>query len=515
MKTFFARFLPDSIVGRTVLALVVGLLVSHLVALSLYSGNRLEALLAFGGRAAADRLAAVAEAARDAATREELRAARLLGGPELRFAWSAQPLVAVESDSRLARIVRERLKRALGDNVRVAVTGGTGTERPFAPDFRPEGRPGPAERAPGEGFGSGPMGGRMMRPMGDPTSGGGWLGLQLHEAMHGAPARVAVWASVGYADGRWLNLTLPLEAGESLWAPRFGFSFLVLATLALGLSVWAVRRATGPLKTFAAAARDLGADANAPPLAEGGPREVREAARAFNGMRERIRRFVEDRTRMVAAISHDLRTPITRLRLRAELMEEGEPRAKMLADLGEMERMVSATLAFARDDATPAARAPFDLAELLRGLVADGRARAGESPRAYQDAPLPGRGLKSEYAGPSARMITGDALALKRAFANLLDNAWRYGGAARVTLSEADGQVAIAVDDDGPGIPEGEQDNVFRPFYRLEGSRSRETGGAGLGLALARSTILAHGGTIDLANRPDGGLRVRVSLPLG
>ncbi len=360
-----------------------------------------------------------------------------------------------------------------------------GTERPFASDFAPGSRPGPGA---GEGFGPGPMG---------PMRGGGWFASRMHEAMHGAPERVALWVSVGFSDGRWLNLTVPLEAGESIWAPRFGFSFLVLTALALGLSVWAVRRATGPLKTFATAAQDLGADASAPPLAETGPREVRDAARAFNGMRERIRRFVEDRTRMVAAISHDLRTPITRLRLRAELMEEGPARAKMLADLDEMEQMVSATLAFARDDAGPKERAPVDLADLLRDLVGDGRAR----------------GLKADYAGLSAGIVAGDALALKRAFANLLDNAWRYGGQVRVALSSLDGRVAVAVDDDGPGIPMAEQDNVFRPFYRLEGSRSRETGGAGLGLALARSAILAHGGTIALTNRPEGGLRVSVELP--
>lgn len=268
MKTFLARLVPDSIVGRTVLALVVGLLVSHAIALSLYGGNRLDTLLAFSGREASERLAAVAEAARDAATRDELRAARILGGPELRFAWSARPLVAVESDTRLARVVRERLEARLGEgtSVRVAVTGGSGTERPFAPG------PG-ADEGPGAGM-----------PMGR-TPGQGGFGRMMHETMHGAPGRVAVWVSVGFADGRWLNLTLPLAAGESLWAPRFGFSFLVLTVLALALSVWAVRRATRPLKTFATAARNLSAAANAPPLAETGPREVREAASAFNDMR--------------------------------------------------------------------------------------------------------------------------------------------------------------------------------------------------------------------------------------
>ena len=140
---------------------------------------------------------------------------------------------------------------------------------------------------------------------------------------------------------------------------------------------------------------------------------------------------------------------------------------------------------------------PVDLASLLRELVADGA----------------GRGLKAAYAGPESRVVSADALALKRAFANLLDNAWRYGGAARVALAEKSGRIEATVDDDGPGIPDSERENVFRPFYRLEGSRSRETGGTGLGLALARSAILAHGGTVALANRPEGGLRVSVTLP--
>ncbi len=484
MKVLFLRLLPDSIVGRTVLALAVGLLLSHAVALSLYSGNRLETLVVLAGREASERLAQAAEAARDAITRDDMRAARLLGGPNLRLAWSEKPLVTAESDTLLARVLRERLSRRLGagTDMRIAVSGG-GAERPTT------------------GEGQMPMG-----PMRGWGRGEGWFAGRMHETMHGAPGRVAVWVSIGFADAnmadrRWLNLFMPLEAGESLWAPRFGFSFLMVTFLALGLTAWAVRRASQPLKTFAAAARRLGADAGsgggAPPLPLDGPREVREAATAFNDMQARIRRFVEDRTRMIAAISHDLRTPITRLRLRAELMEDGAAKDKMLADLDEMERMVSATLAFARDDAAQPAPAPFDIAGLLKDMVADGAAR----------------GLQGGYTGPAARVVSGDTLALKRAFANILDNAWRYGGAARVRLTDGADTIEVTVDDDGPGISEAERENVFRPFYRIEGSRSRETGGTGLGLALARSAILAHGGTINLANRPEGGLSARVTLP--
>ncbi len=493
MKMSSPRLLPDSIIGRTVLALVVGLLLSHAVALFLYSGNRLDTLSILAGREASERLAHAAEAARDATTRDDMRAARRLGGPNLRLAWSEKPSVAVESDTMLARALRERLSRRLdvGTDVRVAVSGGA--ERPAMGDD-----------SVGE-MGRMPMG-PMMGWGRDRGEGGRWFAERAHEAMHGAPGRVTVWVSIRFADApagsgvggrRWLNLFMPLEAGESLWVPRFGFPFLVLTVLALGLTIWAVRRATLPLKTFAAAARRLGADAHAPPLPLDGPREVREAATAFNDMQARIRRFVEDRTRMIAAISHDLRTPITRLRLRAELMEDGAVRDKMLADLDEMEQMVSATLAFARDDAAPPARASFDIAALLKQLVADGIAR----------------GLQGGYAGPDSRIVSGDALALKRAFANILDNAWRYGGAARVRLAGGAGMIEVTVDDDGPGIAEAERENVFRPFYRIEGSRSRETGGSGLGLALARSAILAHGGAIELANRPEGGLSARIVMP--
>ena len=493
MKNLLHRFLPDSILGRTVLALVVGLLLSHAVALFLYSGNRLDTLSVLAGREASERLAQAAEAAREATSRDDMRAARRLGGPNLRLAWSEKPLVTAESDTLLARVLRERLSRRLGTgtDVRVAVSGAGAPADALGsafPGFTPGESRMPMGPMRGWGRSEGPFAGRM------------------HETMHGAPGRVAVWVSVGFADagaasgaaGRgWLNLFMPLEAGESLWAPRFGFSFLVVTFLAVGLTVWAVRRASQPLETFAAAARRLGADAHAPPLPLDGPREVREAATAFNDMQARIRRFVEDRTRMIAAISHDLRTPITRLRLRAELMEDGVAKDKMLADLDEMERMVSATLAFARDDATPPAPAPFDIAGLLKGLVADGAAR----------------GLKGGYTGPDARLVAGDALALKRAFANILDNAWRYGGAAWVRLTDGAGKIQVTVDDDGPGIAEAERENVFRPFYRIEGSRSRETGGTGLGLALARSAILAHGGSIHLANRPEGGLSAWITLP--
>ncbi|TVR97252.1 MAG: HAMP domain-containing protein [Rhodospirillales bacterium] len=276
---------------------------------------------------------------------------------------------------------------------------------------------------------------------------------------------------------------------------------IIAATLviALSASVWAVRWASRPLTTLAAAAQRLGLDIGAPPLSEQGPREVRLASCAFNEMQGRLQGFVRDRTQMLAAISHDLRTPITRMRLRAELMDDPDQRRKMLSDLAEMETMIAATLSFARDDPARESPKPLDLAALLQSLVADAA-----------DA-----GAAATYDGPAHVAFTGRPTALRRAFDNLIRNALAYGGCARVTAMAAEDTVTVAVADDGPGIPPEERERVFEPFYRIEGSRSRDTGGVGLGLAVVRSAVRAHGGEVALDPGPSGGLTVTVTLPRG
>ena len=243
----------------------------------------------------------------------------------------------------------------------------------------------------------------------------------------------------------------------------------------------------------------LGRDVDAPPLRAHGPLEVERAALAFNLMQERLQKFIHDRTQMLAAISHDLRTPLTRLRLRAELIEDEELQRKTIADLEDMQRMIEATLSFARNEAEVEKPAALDLAALLQ-TVCEEAADAGVS---------------VEYLGPAHAACFGRPTALKRAFANLVDNAVKYGERARVTLETASASLVATIEDDGPGVPTGELDRVFEPFYRLETSRSRETGGTGLGLALVRAAIAAHGGDVVLGNRPEGGLRATVTLPVG
>ena len=304
-------------------------------------------------------------------------------------------------------------------------------------------------------------------------------------------------------DGDWLNLTVSVEPLRPWHSPRFLAAFLLMTVTAAGLTVWAVRRLTAPVRTLAAAAEALGRDVNAAPLPEGGPSEVATAAAAFNTMAARIRRFVQDRTELLTAIGHDLRTPITRLKLRAEFVEDDEQRGKMLADLEELEAMVSATLAFGRDARTTEPVASLDLAELLRTVLDE----TGDT--------RPDAATRLAYEGPPHLTVQGRPLALKRAFANLVSNAVSYGGSARITLNPPAGRmVVIEVEDDGPGIPPGELERVFEPFHRGEPSRNRETGGVGLGLPIARNIMRAHGGDVALSNRPMSGVKATVTLPV-
>ena len=318
---------------------------------------------------------------------------------------------------------------------------------------------------------------------------GGWTNMPLVIAMR-------------LPDDRWLDLRVKVPPPRPWHSDTFLAAFAGMTLAAALLSGWAVRRLTAPVRTLAAAADALGRDVNAPALPETGPQEVATAAHAFNTMAGRIRRFVTDRTSLLTAIGHDLRTPITRLKLRAEWMEDEEQRRKMLADLDELEAMVAATLAFGRDASAQERAVPLDLASLVR-TVLDEAADAN-----------PDKAEHLAYAGPEHLPVKARPIALKRALANLVSNALAYGGAARAALQPSTGDlIAVTVDDDGPGIPPDSLDRVFEPFLRLEPSRNRETGGTGLGLSIARNILRAHGGDVSLTNRPGGGLRATLLLP--
>ena len=298
-------------------------------------------------------------------------------------------------------------------------------------------------------------------------------------------------------DGQWLSFATALPESGPSFSRQFLLSMGIMAIIILAVSVLAVRRVTTPLASLSSAAERLGNDLNAAPIPETGTIETRQASRAFNTMQARLRSLIENRTRMLAAISHDLRTPLTLLRLRAENIENASEREKMLVTIAEMDAMVAATLAFARDEATAETRRPTDLAALVQSIVDD-----------MADTGLP---VTMEAAEPVVQDCR--PAALKRAMRNLIDNAVKYGKKANVAIKPKPKAIEITIDDEGPGIAEQELSRVFEPFYRLEESRSPETGGVGLGLAIAYSIVQAHGGELVLSNRPAGGLRASVVLP--
>lgn len=309
--------------------------------------------------------------------------------------------------------------------------------------------------------------------------------------------RYDILISVPFQNGGWLNAQTQISAEPVNWPWATAASTALMVVAILLVVAFTARRATSPLKALAARADALGRGASEPPLAEAGPDEVRRLTRAFNEMQLRLSRFIDDRVRMIAAMGHDLRTPITSLKLRTELLEDEEAKAKMTATLDDMQAMIEATLSFAREESTVEPTRSVDLAALITTIVDD-----------YAD-----RGEDVRYNGVVRLPYRCRPTSLKRAIGNLIENALRYGEEARVSLEDTPSGPAISIEDRGPGIPEDRVDDVFQPFVRLEASRSRATGGVGLGLSIARSAVLAHGGELSLSNRPAGGLRALISLP--
>jgi signal transduction histidine kinase len=330
-----------------------------------------------------------------------------------------------------------------------------------------------------------------------PGGGGGMMGRGAGGGAAPGAAAYMMQIEVQLQDGSWAGFGTSLPEAPQTLPLRVALSLAVLLATVLVLSFIAVRWVVRPLQDLTAAALALGQDLNRPPLPEDGPREVQQAAQAFNTMQQRLLAFINDRTRVLTALSHDLKTPLTRMRLRADLMDDDEQRLRFESDLKEMETMVTHTLDFMRGLGGNEARAPVDMAALLGTLQADNQAM----------------GRQVEVQGQPGPPVMGVAHLLKRALANLVDNAVLYGGQASVVVQHTPGQLTLRIQDTGPGIPQAELDRVFDPFYRLEASRSRATGGTGLGLGIARNILRTHGGDVVLHNRPQGGLEAAVTLP--
>ncbi|MEQ1711319.1 MAG: ATP-binding protein [Hyphomicrobium sp.] len=303
--------------------------------------------------------------------------------------------------------------------------------------------------------------------------------------------------SLRLADESWLNVSL--FAASHPHASGHG-TLLSTSLMALGvvlMSLLMARWLTRPISEIADAVTLLSPEDATSAVPEAGPREVRHLARSFNDMSRRIADLITRRTQALAAVSHDLRTPLTRLRLRLDDLPDPALQQAMATDIDEMEQMVEATLSYLKGDKLDEASRSIDLVALLETIVNDAR----------------DMGHDATLAAPAHLVINTRMLSMKRAFSNLISNALRYGTKVQVGVREDGKDVVVAIDDDGPGIPADKIEVVLEPFVRLEESRNVATGGVGLGLTIAKNNIEANGGKLRLANRNEGGLTVTVVLP--
>ena len=453
-------FIPNSLGGRTLLVLLVGLTFSHILSMGLYLTDRTQLLALVGGEHVADQVAMLTRMVERAGAEEREHIVTFAQGPRFEVSWDDEKAVAEEAGSGWRRTI---LKRSFSDYL------GTSPESSFAIVQTESNRD--------------PLGSSGVKSMGSID--------EVGQAIH---------VSVLLSDGSWLNFRAVLESLGGDWSMRFGLSLGVMVIAVIVLSAIVVHRMSRPLRAFSAAAHRLGTDLGAPPLIVEGPWEVKEVISAINQAQRRLSAFVDDRTQMIAAISRDLRTPITRMRLRAEFVEDGEERHKMLSDLDDMEQIVASTLAFSGEDAIAEPTKLVDLQTLIDSLCDD-----------WSDT---GASVSSESEATGRTVVSCRPVALRRAFNNLIENAVNYGNCAHVLVHVDPENVTVTIEDDGPGIPEESYEDAFKPFFRLDASRNRETGGTGLGLAVARTVVRAHGGDIRLSNRAEGGLRAIVVLPL-
>lgn len=459
---------PRSLGGQLIALILAAIIVSQLFTLWLFTDERRGALLEFAGGTVVSRTAALVELLNDTPPHlhEQIRTAA--SSPLLYYWISAGPALRESGSAPADQRIQQRLQREIGEDRIVRTEVGRNIT---VPRYHRQGAP--------------------KRQKAKPQNN------QLRT--RNVPLIVAM--SVQLDSGSWLNMAASLHFQRNSLI-RIFVTVGIMAIAVIIIIAFTVRRLTRPLRGLAEAAERLGRGDDVEQLPAAGPPEVRSAIHAFNVMQERLTRFVQDRTAMLAAISHDLRTPITSLRIRAEFIEDDENRNRIISTLDEMQRMVEATLAFAKDEANREETSRVDLAEFLDAIVVD-----------YQDMKQPVN-LTAPAVGADGRTVFAcRPIAMKRALRNLIDNAVRYGEEAAVGYQVGADAITITIGDTGPGIPEESLEDVFEPFLRLETSRSEETGGIGLGLAIARSNIHAHGGTLVLRNAPEGGLIATVTLP--
>ena len=475
------RWLPRTLFGQLLFALAAGLLAAQAVGAWLMLDDRSRFAARILGSYAAERVAGIVSLLDDADADERERLVRALSVPPTRVSldepWRSRAEPLSPEGTAYARYLRQALAPSREMQVLSLVPA-----RPRR--FHDERRRPPPRSDDGAASPASPEGEREMRR--------GRRGPRFPLLLLIAQVRLADGA---VATFRHVVPTAPADRPLRLIA-------LVMVsgiTVAL-LAGWAVRRLTRPLATLAEAASGLARNLDRPPLPESGPVEVSRAARAFNAMQRELKAYLETRSQALAAVSHDLRLPLTRARLRLERIDDPQVKASLESDFEEMEHMIGATLEFLRAGASAETPIRLNLNALLEGVAEDIDALGGNVRlHGRAEAPLEAR-----------------VQALRRCLANLMDNARRHGGGdVDVTVLDAGQSVRIRVEDRGPGIPAAERERVFEPYVRLEPSRARHTGGSGLGLAIARAVARAHGGDIALSDRAGGGLCAELTLPRG
>ena len=456
------RLLPRSLFGRTLLVLAAGLILAQLGSMAIHLFDRGSSVYRLASLQIAARIGQAARTLNRLPASERHKVVEEISGPHLRVALSERP-VAVERGF----AEHDPYEKEFTESVQRQI----GARWPIRVDINPT----PRRGARSEDFDL-------------------WMARHFYFLL---PEPFSIVVQIGLQDGTVAVFDVnvpqePLSRLESL-VPLL----LLLLLVCFALAAFLVRMTNRSLDRLARAADAIGRDPAGASLAESGPSEVRRVVAAFNRMQERVRRYLIERGQLLSAISHDLKTPITRLRLRAELLPDVELRAKMLRDLDEMQTMVGATLDFFSSVGKGGARQPVDIGALIESVCED-RREAGQT-LSVEGAPL------APY--------RADPQALRRCIENLVGNAVRYGGAAELDIEDDAKQLRISVRDHGPGVPEQQLERVFEPYYRIEASRNRASGGTGLGLSIARNIARWHGGDIRLRNAPGGGLIAQLTLP--
>lgn len=480
--TLLGRFLPKSLAGQLIGLILVALLGGHITAIVILADERKEALQASSRGEVLARTATIARLLAVSPSDLHPQLLENAQSPFVQFSISDHSATLSGPIGTREQIVIERLRRFLdipNAEVRVRLGGGKKNRQNLDDDDDDDEHHRGAEKK-RSGFFKNPEDSKRWR----------------------RHFRWGIQLSVQLENGQWLNSATRLPSRGSVWTLQPLLALGIAVLLIIGVVIVSVRRITRPLAQLATTADAVGRGESTSDIDEAGPEDIRRTVRAFNRMRKRLETFIEDRTNLLAAVSHDLRSPVTSLRLRAEFIEDEELKAKILETLIEMQSIIETTLTFAREETRTEETRPTDLAALIQSVVDD---------FADQNKPC-------TYSGPERFVLTVRPVSLKRAIRNLLDNAISYGGSAHIKLIPADpgeGDVhIIEIEDQGPGIPEADIERIFEPFVRLEASRNKETGGIGLGLAIARSIIKGHGGAIQAQNKQEGGLKVTISLPV-